>query len=237
MAAPTFVQEAETAFNNATTPKSTVSMTNLVGDILVALASVENGDSTAAPTTLTGETFTAQENLGQNAANCRIDARTAVIGSAGTGETASIARTAGAAGNWFGGNVLTFRGSDGIGAAESNQTVGTSGPTLAITTTQANSAIAMIVADFNAVDGASRVYRQVNGSDPVELTYFRDSSHFTVYVAYYADAGAVGAKTVGLSAPSQAWTIAAIEVKGSAAAAATSLLVPSFRDTSSLYRR
>jgi len=45
-----------------------------------------------------------------------------------------------------------------------------------------------------------------------------------VYVAYYPDAGTAGSKTVGLSAPTgQQYSIVAVEIKGTAGAAAASL--------------
>jgi len=222
MAAPTFVQEAETAWNTSTTPKTTATITSTaVSDVLVSLAAAENGNASALAPTLTGETWVAQEEGGVSGTSCEIDARTCIIASSGSSETVSVAAT-GAGADWWGANVLQFTASDGIGAAES-AFAGSGAPSLAITTTQDNSAIAVIVADFNAIDGASRTWRTVNGTAPTaangfERTYFRDASHYTLYVAYYPDAGTAGAKTVGLSAPAgQTYSIAAIEVKGAAA--------------------
>jgi hypothetical protein len=225
MAAPTFVQEAETVFNTSTTPKTTATITSTaVGDVLVSLACAENGNATALAPTLSGETWVAQEEGGVSGVSCEIDARTCIIASSGSSETVSVAAT-GAGSDWWGANVLQFTGSDGVGAAES-AFAGSGAPSLAITTTQDNSAIAVVVADFNAVDGASRTWRAVNGTTPTaangfERTYFRDASHYTLYIAYYPDAGTAGAKTVGLTAPTgQTYSIAAIEVKGTAAGGA-----------------
>lgn len=217
MAAPTFVQEAETAFNSSTTPKSTSAFSTLTGDILVSLGIAGDGNTTAVTPTLTGETFTSQENLGTSGASSRVHAFTAVIASGGVSETVSVARSGNV--NFFGANVLTFRGSDGVGAAESAQiAAGTTASTLAITTTQDNSAIAVAVADWNAGSGVGRTWRTVNGSAPTELTFFSDGSNYGVYIAYYADAGSAGAQTVGLTVPTMRWTIAAIEIKGTAGA-------------------
>ena len=67
--------------------------------------------------------------------------------------------------------------------------------------------------DYGAEDGTSRAWRTVNGSAPVETAYFLNALNYTVYVAYYANVGTAGAKTVGLSTPTgQQYTIAAIEV-------------------------
>jgi hypothetical protein len=99
-------------------------------------------------------------------------------------------------------------------------------PSLSITTTQDNSAIVVANGDWNATDGASRTWRTA-GSSATENTYFRDSTRYTAYGAYHADAGTAGGKTVGLSAPGgQKYSIIAVEVKGTAAAAATSFVIP-----------
>jgi hypothetical protein len=77
-----------------------------------------------------------------------------------------------------------------------------------------------VVADWNAVDGAVRTWRTVNGTAPTsgngfERSYVRDAASMTYYCAYYPDAGAAGSKTVGLSAPStMRYVICAVEIKG-----------------------
>lgn len=231
MAAPSFITpDAETAWNVSTTPKTSATLpANLVGDVIVALAAAENGNATALAPTLTGESFTSRFEGGASGSSCEIDARTAVIASAGSSETVSFAAT-GAGSDWWGANVLTFRASDGVGNVASTL-AGGSAPSLAITTTQDNSALAVVVADFAAVDGTTRTWRTVNGTTPTagngfELTYFRNASHYTVYVAYWPDAGAAGSKTVGLSAPTgQSPSMAAIEIKGTAVVAALPDLV------------
>jgi hypothetical protein len=219
---PTFVQEAETAWGTTATPKSTTAFDDLIGDILVSLGGAAGGEQTAVIPTLTGETFTGLESVGTASTTARADGRAATVASAGTGDVVSEA----ASGTTvkFGANVLTFRGSDGVGA-HTSVNGGSGGPSLALTTLQDNSAIAVISVDWNAVDGTTRTWRTVNGITPtvgngLELTYFRDSVAYTVYVAYYSDAGTAGSKTVGLSAPvGQIFSTVAIEVKGTTAAA------------------
>jgi hypothetical protein len=116
-----------------------------------------------------------------------------------------------------GGTILSFSASDGFGATQSANATGA--PSLSITTTQANSAIAVAVIDWNAVDGSSRTWRNVNGL-PTEIHYQLVSGAVGIYIAYYPDAGAIGAKTVGLTAPGgQQYSIAAREILGTAAAA------------------
>lgn len=216
MAAPTFIQESETVFNTVTTPKATGNFTTNTGDVVVSVQAIENqdGNNTIAATG-TNVTLTSQQEVNVNN-NTMVELSAGVVASGGT---TSVSFAAGSAGvEWFGGNALTFRGSDGIGA--SSQANASGAPSLSITTTQDNSAIVVVVGDWNAVDGASRTWNTVNGITPTsgngyELTYFRDGAHYVAYIAYYPDAGAAGAKTVGLSAPAgQQYSIAALEVKG-----------------------
>jgi hypothetical protein len=219
MAAPTFVQEAETAWNTAAN-KTTASYAVLLNDILVALGVGEGWSSASDNIAIAnGPTWTVEESH-RVGSNCSV---TVSVGTAGSNTSYTTDFTDTSATQFMGGNVLTFRASDGIGASEKAQ--GSGAPTLNITTLQANSALVVVVADFNAADGASRTWRTVNGITPtagnsMELTYFRDGSRYTVYIAYYSDAGATGSKTVGLSAPSgQSYSIIAVEIKGTAGGA------------------
>lgn len=112
--------------------------------------------------------------------------------------------------------ALRFSGSSGIGASVANTGV----QNISITTTQNNSAIAVMVLDWNGVDGTGRVWETVNGTTPTagngfEVNYTLDTGNYGSYTAYYPDAGTAGAKTVGLSAPTgMAATIIAVEVLG-----------------------
>jgi len=115
--------------------------------------------------------------------------------------------------------ALVFSGSPGAGA--SGSATGTGAPSLSLTTTADNSAVGVIVLDHNAVSGASRTWRTVNGVTPTagngyELDYTLVASEYGVYVAYYPNAGLTGSKvTVGLSAPAgMKYTITAVEIQG-----------------------
>lgn len=216
MAAPTFVQEAETTWNSSSTPRTTSSVDVQAGDVLVGLAAKANDLNPALALTSGGSlTWTNRQIVNPDPqsglwSTLRID--TASVDS-NKSMTVSFSKS-GSSSVLFGGNALTFRGSDGIGASSSDN-VSNGAPSLGITTTEDDSAVAVVVVDWNASDGASRVWRQVNGASPVEVTYFRDSDEYTVYAAYYANVGTAGAKTVGLSAPSgQKYAIAAVEILG-----------------------
>lgn len=213
MPAPTFVTEVETAWNSSTTPKTTASISVQVGDILIAYAAKDaNSDNLSTPTNSgTALTWTLQQSV-DTASRCEVRIWTATA-TAAESITVSFASTGGA-GEWFGGAVQVWRSSDGVGASAAANAAG-SAPTLNITTTQANSAIAVLNADWEGADGASRAWR-ANAGTLTETTYFHELNRYTVYAGYHADAGSIGTYAVGLTTPSQTYAIVAVEIKGSA---------------------
>lgn len=218
MAAPTFIQEAETSYT-AVSPsnKTTGSFAVQTGDVLVAYAFASDDLGGLAPFTLTGsgQTWTSRQAFSNfSGTNCYVELWTAVAAST-TSITVTFDGNGDNAATRFGGNVLTFRGSAGVGA--SNQANSSSGtPSCGLTTTAANSAIVVINSDWQAIDGTSRAWLTSAGTFN-EKTYDRQTSNMTVYGGYHDDVSAAGAKTVGLSAPSgMKWATLAVEVKGSA---------------------
>lgn len=222
---PTFVGEHETVWNTGGGADKSVTWTPTAGNILVAFAMSEDAGTTISISG--GPTWTLAQSH-TVASNCTCYVWTATAGSGSITPTFS---PAGSNGNQvFGANVLEFSGSDGVGASNKAQTTG--GPSLGLTTLGDNSAIVVASSDYLAVDGTSRTWRTVNSVTPtsgngLEVTYFRSAANYTVYGAYYSDAGAAGAKTVGLSAPTgQQYSIIAVEVKGTGATATAPLFRP-----------
>lgn len=214
MAAPSFIQEAETAWNSGTTPKTTASFNVLAGDVLVAVAIVENNDRSLSAVTGGSLTWTERQRVAVTD-YCQVAVSTATVDS-DKSMTVSFAASAGSA--YFGGNVFTFRGSDGVGA--SSKTNASGAPSLGLTTTQVDSAIVVANGDWSTVDGTVRAWETVSAGVATEQTYFRDAAHYGVYAAYHADAGTAAAKTVGLTLPTgQKYSIVAVEVKGSGGSA------------------
>lgn len=216
VAAPTFVAQYVTVFNTDTTPKTAMNAVAISsGDVLVAVAASEMH----ATLSLT-ETGAGSATLRQSSALVDYSAVSGWTYVAPSNETVTVSFASNLA--WFGGNVVRFSGSGGIGA--SAVATGASGsPSVSLTTTQANSAIVVIVSDWNATAG-TQTFTTAAGT-PTALTDFPgDAAHYGVAIAYYADVGAIGSKTVGMSAPTgQKWSIIAIEVKGTAGNTATSL--------------
>lgn len=216
MAAPTFVQENETAWNVSGGTKFGTNFSVLANDILVAFAIA---DVTEVLAVSGGSlTWTLQQSI-TTASRPRVYVWSAVVD---TGKTMSLTYTASPGSAQWGGNLLQFRGSDGIGASASANAAA-SAPSLNLTTTQANSAIVVVNGDTSAADGTSRTWRTGAGT-LTEQTYSRQATLYTAYGGYHADAGAVGTYTVGLTAPaSQTYGLIAVEVTGTTAAAASIL--------------
>lgn len=223
---PTFVGENETVWNTATTPK-TVTFTPGSGNILAALAASQDAATTLALTS--GPTWTLRQSsvLGST---CASYAWTGA--GAGTSVTPSLALSGST--NNFGMNILEFSGSDGVGAsAKSASAQTTAHVTQAITTAQDNSALLVIITDWNAVLATTRTWDTVNGFAPSaangkEVSFYQTAgSDYTVLAAYYPDAGVAGSKTVGVTVPTAMKAILiVVEVKGNAAGAAGPVCLP-----------
>lgn len=206
--APTFVSEYEgPAWNNTTSPK-TSAPTVATGDVLAIIGGTEEQNQTLLNTpTGGGLTYNLQQSIAVSAFSTAY-AWTAL---AGSGQSFTLSLTDTGATGWWGFNCLRFSGSAGVGASAKNNASGA--PTLDITT-QANSAIVVIVLDWNALDGTGHVWRTGAGV-MTEQTYFT-GTQYTVYAGFHADSGAAGLKTVGLTAPAgEKFSIIALEILGS----------------------
>lgn len=217
MPAPTFVAAYNVASYTTTTTPKTVSVTTQAGDRLVVYGGSPDSATTLSTPSGNSISFTQQQNFAAGS-NCAAHLWTGTDATGGSNWTLSCS-SVGATLMW-GFTCLVFRNSDGFGATAGTTNL-TGGPSLDITTNQANSALVVFSDDWNALDGASRTWRTVNGITPsngngLELTYGFDSVNYTAYGGYYNDAGSTGSKTVGISAPvGQKYTIVAMEVLGS----------------------
>lgn len=220
MAAPTFVSENETVFSNKTKPK-TVSQTSAVDDVILAMFGLEENTMTTAtdPTASGTLSWSQYENQGASGRGrvgiwgaAGIDAAGWTLTGTHGGDTSILDK-------WWGFNALRFSGASLTNAAHASRNGASVVGTIGITTTAANSAIAVVTVDWSGVNNATRDWASASAGAGTELTYYNGASHYTVYIGYYADAGAAGAKTVGcLVGVGGATTlgghsIAAIEIK------------------------
>lgn len=216
MSSPTLVDSDATTFVGTATKVATVSVQP--GDVVVNAAGSENGSWQPGAPSGGGLTWTNEAGPVGTTDQYGSTRMSSAVANATTSLGVSQSVTSG----YWGHVAAAFRGSDGIGAVASNQNAGTA-PSLSITTTQDNSAILVIIADWNATSG-SNTWRQVNGSNPVELgDYPGDGARWGAHIAYYADAGTAGSKTVGMTAPTpQKPSVIAIEILGTASGEAHS---------------
>lgn len=220
--AATYIQEAESSWNNdlnTVTNFSSPSFTVAVGDVLVAVGAL--GDNLTSLTITNSNTAFewTQRQVVAVSQFCYLSVWTTTA-KAAQSMTVTMTR-AGVPGNtlFAGMNVLTFRGSYGIGAsAKANNASGA--PTVSLTPIGVNSIIVMFAADWTALDGAARTYSTINGITPtasgaLEFTYFRDAANYTVYGVYWNTTGAIAADAPGVTAPgAQKYSIVAVEVLG-----------------------
>jgi hypothetical protein len=215
-APPTVVQEAETTwtFGDNGTTKQTPEFEVQAGDVLVAYAISENADTSVASINGGGLAWTSRQTVDQT-----MHAWLALWSATATEDrTMSVAFTLAVDGEgMFGADVLTFRGSGGVGASAKD--VGSDASAhLSLTTTQPHSAVVVAIGDWDAQDGTGRVWLDDAGALD-ELSYFRSSANYASYGGVHRDAGdEPGDVTVGLAGPpGQVYSIAAIEVLGGAA--------------------
>lgn len=215
MPAPTIVQSVQTAWNSATTPKTTSSFSVVAGDRLAAFSIVADDNGVNDNASISGGSLTwAVVQRVKSGSHAEVTLYTATVDvDKSMTVTFAIANSPGA---WFGGSVINYRNSDGFGA--SSQTTGSGAPTLNLTTTQANSSIMVANGDWAAIAGA-RTWRSGAGSFVETGAYPGDGAQYGAYGGYHADAGAIATYAVGVTAPAgQTYSIAALEVKGSAVA-------------------
>lgn len=226
MTAPVPISSTATVFNTNTTPKTTASIAVQSGDVLVASAFGElaqNGGVAVvlAITTATGSTsaWAPREDTSFTDGN-HAYIRTWTATATATGNiTVSFSQTAGTAIN-FGGEVSVLRGSGGIGNVnKNNNNISSGAPTISVTTTGANSALVFASTDWNATAGTV-TFTASNGTPVSDLADQSGAgASYCNYSFHVADAGAAGAKTMGMSSPStQRYVCTVIEVLGTASA-------------------
>ena len=186
---------------------------------MVVCGAIENNQSTLSTPTGNSISYTLQQFQVADSTQSPVYLWTGTDAAGGSNWTLSVTLVGTAV--KYGFACLVFRSSNGVGT--SNLATVTGGnSTVSFTTTGANSAIVTIVTDWNAVDGSSRVWRTVNSITPttgngLETTYAFETPNYTIYGAYYNDAGAIGSKTMGVSSPGSGnFTTAAVEILGGA---------------------
>src|SRR6185312_1843678 len=186
-------------FNTLTTPSFTAN----AGELIVVKALNSERSQTFGTPTGGGLTFT--NRVDQNiTSHCRADIWTATVG--GSPVTMTISLTVAASAQNHAMVVERWSGAKLAGSPQTINATGSGAPSASITTAANNSVITWADGDFDAGTGA-RTYR----GTPTEEQYW-PAGDCTGYFAWQTQASA-GAVTVGLTAPSQTWTMAGIEIQ------------------------
>lgn len=208
---PPFIAEYETAWNTTTTPK-TASVTVATGDILVVIAQSTFGSPGSQWTAPSGGglTYTEQTNASvSTASQAGVRIWTAPCPS---GQTFTLSVGNSGAANW-GFNCLRFGANGGVGGSDSATSV--SGlPSVGVTTTGDNSALACANGDWNE-NAPPATYVTAGLGTANEQTGLLVAGSAAFYVWYHANVGSAGVKTIGQSAPAgQAFSVAGVEILG-----------------------
>jgi hypothetical protein len=185
-------------------------ITVAAGDLLIVNCTTEDDAYSATISDSLSNAWTLQQDVNPGGNFPRVQIWTAIANGAGTCTVTLTPVGFGGSDRWCGGRIRNYTAHGFVGA--SSQTSGSGAPTLNITTLRPNSAVLVVNADWNAVDGASRTWR-ANAGALTEGSYERNAAAGASYSGTHEDAGAVNTYAVGLSAPTgQAYGIAAIEV-------------------------
>jgi hypothetical protein len=215
--APVFGTPLGSVYNTVTEPKTAGPFTLAAGDFLVVVAAFEDNrtPTTLVPTiTTTGAaalTFTKAQEV-TTTSNCRVivyySQTVTVAGSYTVSEGESSSNVLN-----YGIDAWAVTASGGVGVSNS-ATGSASGPSLTLSGVGANSAIFMVVGDWSATAVATKAYRTTDAGAFTERTAQNTDGNYSSYSGVYADAGAAGAKVIGMTAPNQTWAIAALEILG-----------------------
>jgi hypothetical protein len=224
MPAPSFISSTQTT-NSATTPKTTASIAVQNGDILVASEFMENATSSQLPGTITtasGSTsaWTQRQVVPASATTTQAYVITWTASATATGNITVTFGHTGTTSRMMG-VVKVWRNSNGVGASNTNNNGTSTGtPTVSVTTTGANSGLDFSSDDWNAVTGTA-TFTASSGTPVQDVSDQTQTGAYCVYSSHVLDAGAIGSKSMGMSAPTgQRYVCTVVEVLGTAAVAA-----------------
>jgi hypothetical protein len=221
MAAPTFVtSSAGASWDTTTSPKTSGGLTTQSGDLVVSVLGDENddGNENFTWTSSVTETWTEHtESSGATNGAGFLQSARATCSSAWSAGTVTATRTTGTA-NRYNHVATVWRSHNGVGNIGYSAELSGTAPSYSFTTSTADSALLVIAVDWNARAAGSRTYTQINGQSAVELAYFNNTAAYTIYVFYFADVGAAGAKTIQINNISASADLIyhAVEIKGAA---------------------
>lgn len=191
---------------------TSVSFSVQAGDVLVAFG-LSGPGTTSAPFSINdsaGLTWTKRAEVTQTGSINYAVLWTTTVATTGT---ISYGFTRPASGPEWRGAVQVWRGVTSIGNANTGQA--SNGQPSTTLTTGANSTVVMAVSDNTAIDGTT-TYNEASAGTFTPAANYPVVSLFSYafYAGYYADVGAAGSKTVGITYPNaQNYSLVAVELK------------------------
>lgn len=219
MAEPTFVEYDESTFSDSgATDETSGSIAWQTGDIVLVFGGVSNNEAngTLATPTATGLTFglLSSINTGNDNNDARVYLWSATAGGDGSSTVGSVTGSLGS-GLKSGIAVMVYRGSDGLGTPVTLD--GSTAKTISVTTTQANSHVALMMVDWANV-GDVTVTATPSGTVRHASSQSGQADFFVVTTA---DLGAIGTYACGIASHTGTVDMSgiAVEVKGTAGGA------------------
>jgi hypothetical protein len=195
-------------FNTSASPK-TLSITVTAGDVLL-ITQVSDDPNNQVWATPSGGGLT-YIPLQSQSPNGMIQVWSATAGTSQT-FTLTATVTTNPFNTQWGFFVYQFTGVSAVGASVSaaNNSLA---PSVSITTTVSHSAIFMVDVDANASAVAATYLTGPGAFTEITHSTTSGSGPFTIWGGWYPDSGTAGAKTVGMSAPTQTYSIIAVELQ------------------------
>ena len=188
-----------------TTTSRTVSVDVVVGDRVIVKAS--GSGSNGAISVSDGQSLTWTPTAVTDSGYTPVRVFTSSPVTAAGSLTVTLTRASGS--SYWGADVEVWRSVDTFGSPVTGK--GSSGaPSLSVTTTAANSAVTWMSGDKNSVSVSTRTWNTTAGSVTENYAATPGAS---IYTSWWADTGAAGSKTVGLTKPTgQKWSAIAVPI-------------------------
>lgn len=223
MTAPTFNGSflSTAGWTTGNSPQSCASINRAINDVLVIVALAEDSGVDAndiVPSNETGLTWGAmlQEVTTFNRAWA---ACWAAVASSAANTTITMTEGSPTPLHW-GFRVYHYSNSGGIGVSNKGDAAD-SAPNVTLTGVAADSSLVVAVADWEA-GGATPTWRTADAGTFTQTDNVDDGVNYTAWAGYHANAGAAGNKAVGMTSPTAPdWSLVAVEVLGTASAAAS----------------
>lgn len=210
---PTAVYKTSPLPTAAGATSASVSITTAVGDLILVFASTDGGSTTI--TSPSGGSLTYSAVSGATQTNLTSHVNTywwSTTATAASSFSVSVTFTGFTSGDAGALAVYRYPTGTALGNVTSAISSSAGAPSLSLTTAHANSSIIWGSTDYNGVPATGTTWI-TSAQTPTVDNATSSSGILSVWLARYEDVGAVGSKSLGMTAPTgQIWTATALEV-------------------------